>query len=89
MLLEKHHLPKKKKSPDRAFQDWWINHLKRDPIPPGYVIPVLAAMQGHPESPRLWEKHADRILRGIGFKPTVHEPCLYSGLIEGERVLFK
>ena len=75
--------------PDRAFQDWWINHLKRDPIPPGYVIPVLAAMQGHPESPRLWEKHADHILRGIGFKLAVHEPYLYSGLIEGEIVLFK
>ena len=75
--------------PDKAFHEWWTNHKHRDPIPPGYVIPILSAMQGHPESPRLWEKHADKILRDIGLTPTIHEPCLYSGLIHGERVLFK
>ncbi len=42
--------------PDKAFHDWWTLHKKRTPIPKGYVIPVLKAMQGHPESPRLWEK---------------------------------
>ena len=46
-------------------------------------------MQGHPEAPRLWEKHADRILRKCGLTPTTHEPCLYSGLVDGQRVLFK
>jgi hypothetical protein len=45
-------------------------------------------MQGHPESPRLWEKHADEILQDIGLTPTIHEPCLYSGIINGQRVLF-
>ncbi len=45
-------------------------------------------MQGHPKSPRLWEKHADSILREIGLTPTVHEPCLYSSTINGQRVLF-
>jgi hypothetical protein len=75
--------------PDRAFHEWWVNHKKRPPIPGGYVIPILSAMQGHPESPRLWEKHADEILREIGMTPTVHEPCLYSGNINGNRVLLK
>ncbi len=46
-------------------------------------------MKGHPESPRLWEKHADVILRKIGLVPTVHEPCLYSGLIDGKQNVFK
>jgi hypothetical protein len=45
-------------------------------------------MQGHPESPRLWEKHADKILCEIGLTPTVHEPCLYSGTFNSKRVLF-
>ncbi len=45
-------------------------------------------MQGHPESPRLWEKHADEILREIGLTPTIHKPCLYLGSINGKRVLF-
>jgi hypothetical protein len=46
-------------------------------------------MQGHPESPRLWEKHGDAILRDIGLTPTTHEPCLYFGVIDCKRVIFK
>ena len=41
--------------PDRAFNEWWENYKGNPPIPPGHVILVLSAMQGHPESPRLWE----------------------------------
>jgi hypothetical protein len=52
------------------------------------MIPVLSTMQGHPESPRLWEKHADKILCEIGLTPTVHEPCLYSGTSNDQHVLF-
>jgi hypothetical protein len=75
--------------PDKAFYDWWVQHKHCPPIPPGYVIPALSAMQGHPESPRLWEKHADAILRKFGLTPTAHEPCLYSGTIAGKRIIFK
>ena len=73
--------------PDLAFKAWWTVHKGRPPIPPHHVIPILSAMQGHPEAPRLWEKHADRILRAIGLNPTTHEPCLYSGIIDDQRVL--
>ncbi len=73
---------------DKAFCDWWVNHKKRNPIPQGAAIPVLLAMQGHPESPRLWEKHANRILWKIGLFPTSHEPCLYLDIINGQQVLF-
>ena len=75
--------------PDRAFHEWWVNHKQRPPIPDGHVVPILSAMQGHPESPRLWEKHADAILRELGLTPTIHEPCLYSGIINNNRVLLK
>lgn len=71
---------------DRSFREWWV-WKGRSPLPEGYVIPLLSAMQGHPEAPRLWERHIDRILRQIGLVPTVHEPCLYSGVINGKRVL--
>jgi hypothetical protein len=74
--------------PDRAFCEWWVNHKKRLPIPESAVIPILLAMQGHPESPCLWEKHANAILRECGLVPTVHEPCLYSGRIDNKRVIF-
>jgi hypothetical protein len=74
--------------PDKAFMDWW-NARGFPPLLPGQVIPVRRAMQGHPESSRLWEKHIDRIIKKYGFKPTVHEPCLYLGYIRGERCIFK
>jgi hypothetical protein len=49
----------------------------------------MKAMQGHPESSRLWEKHCDKFIRSIGFTPTIREPCLYVGEINGERYIFK
>ncbi|KAL7484123.1 hypothetical protein ACHAW6_012482 [Cyclotella cf. meneghiniana] len=46
-------------------------------------------MQGCPESPRLWEKHIDKILQWYNFILTTHEPCVYLGTNEGICVLFK
>jgi hypothetical protein len=71
------------------IKDWWVQHKKCTPIPTGQVIPVLSAMQGHPESLRLWEKHANAILRELGLTPTVHEPFLYSGNVASKQVIFK
>jgi hypothetical protein len=75
--------------PDRVFYEWWEHHKGLAPIPPGHIILVLSAMQGHPESPCLWEKHAHTILRNLRLTLTVHEPCCYSGVINGNRVIFK
>ncbi len=75
--------------PDKAFHNWWVLHKRRPPILEGRVIPALSAMQGHPESPHLWEKHANAILQGLGLTPTTHEPYLYSGTVSGKRVIFK
>jgi hypothetical protein len=36
--------------PDKAFHDWWINHKKRNPIPPGTVIPSFGDA-GPPQIP--------------------------------------
>ena len=38
---------------------------------------VKKALQGHPESPRLWATLIDKIIREMGFRPCHHEPCLY------------
>lgn len=75
--------------PDKAFREWWVNHTQGPPIPHGHVIPIISAFQGHPEALRLWEKHADRIICECVLTTTVHEPCLYSDVVEGERVLLK
>ena len=47
---------------DDQYQRWSIEHLKRPPIPKGYVLPVQHAIQDHPESSRLWEKHINNVL---------------------------
>jgi hypothetical protein len=52
------------------------------------VIKIHNAIQGHPEAPRLWEKHIDKILKEIRLRPTTHEPCLYCGTYQGHRILF-
>ncbi len=63
---------------DDQFRDWWVNCMKRPPIPEGYVIPIQRALQGHPESPRLWHQHIHNILtKDEGFECCTHEPCLY------------
>ena len=73
--------------PDRALRDWWVHHLKRPPLQPGEVVPCLGAFQGHLETPRLEEKHTDKILRSLKLQPTVHDPCLYAGIVGRKRVL--
>jgi len=74
---------------DDSFRDWWVNHLNKDPIPKECnVVRVNNAIQGHPESPRLWEKHIDRIFKVLGLALAVHEPCIYSGTFNDSRLLF-
>ena len=63
---------------DDQFQEWWTQCLGNERIPDGYVIPILHALQGHPEAPRLWDKYVTKIItEEMGFKATTHEPCLY------------
>ena len=71
---------------DDAFRDWYHKRtgtwLDKD-----MVLPVLRALQGHPEAARLWEEHISGILRELGFKNTTHEKNIYSGTFLGEKVL--
>jgi hypothetical protein len=74
---------------DEAYHDWWVNHLKKELIDPRKtVVRVHNAIQGHLESPRLWEKMIDKLLREISLIPTTHEPCLYHGIYKGQYTLF-
>jgi hypothetical protein len=73
---------------DDQFRNWWTESLGNDPIPQGHVLPVKHAMQGHPEAPRLWEKHIVQILEKLGFASTTHEKCIYQKTVAGHKVLF-
>ena len=71
---------------DEQYREWWKSKGKPE-IPKNHVLPVNHALQGHPESPRLWSKLIDGIIRNhVGLKPTTHEPCLYTGEIDGIKV---
>jgi hypothetical protein len=73
---------------DDQFRDWWENCLGRDPIPRGHVLKVNKALQGHPEAPRLWHKHIDKIMtKELEFQATTHETCLYHKHIGNDLVL--
>ena len=63
---------------DEQFRTWYkTRYPDRKPIPPGYVMRVKKALQGHPESPRLWAQLIDKIIRKLQLKPCAHEPNLY------------
>ena len=63
---------------DEQYREW---HRERNPgaksIPHGHVMRAKRALQGHPESPRLWAKLVDRIIRKLKLTPCTHEPNLY------------
>ena len=60
---------------DDQYADWYLNkygiHVVRR-----MVLPVLHALQGHPEYGALWEKHIAKHLTDLGFKPLKHAPCI-------------
>lgn len=71
---------------DDAYSDWYFDkygiRLAR-----GLVLPVLHALQGHPEAARLWEEHINIILKEFDFKSTTHEKNIYQATIKGVKVL--
>ena len=58
-------------------------------INPSKVLPVLHALQGHPESGKLWESHINSILFSpeLNFKCTKHDRTIYSTTFRGVKVL--
>jgi hypothetical protein len=63
---------------DQQYRDWYQErNPDAPPIPKGYVLPVQGALQGHPESPRLWAQLIDKIILQLNLRPCTHEPCLY------------
>ena len=61
---------------DAAYKNWWYKKTNTT-LEGDYYVKVQHAIQGHPESPRLWQLFIDHILTKIGFRATRHEPCIY------------
>jgi hypothetical protein len=73
---------------DDAYRSWHKKRFGQDVDPRTHVIPVLKALQGHPEAGVLWERMINQILIGeLGFRSTTHERNLYRGSVDGSTVL--
>jgi hypothetical protein len=70
------------------FADWY-QARKGHAVNRSHVIPLLRALQGHPEAGRLWEDHINKILLSpaFGFTNTTHEQNIYQAVIDGVKVL--
>jgi len=64
---------------DDQYADWYKFKFGKT-IDRKQVLPVLRALQGHPESGRLWEHHINGILTKMGFKSTTHDRTIYTTL---------
>jgi len=73
---------------DDAHADWCEHHFKKK-LDRSLVLPVLHALQGHPESGKLWEKHITAVMRSpaFGFKSTTHDKSTHSATFEGTKLL--
>lgn len=72
---------------DDAYADWYRWRFGTD-VDRSKVLPVLHALQGHPESGRLWEEHISAILcsKPFNFRPTTHDRNIYRGDFEGQPI---
>lgn len=61
---------------DEQFRNWYKKRKHKD-LKKGMVMKVKKALQGHPESPRLWMELIDKIIRELGLTPCTHEPNLF------------
>jgi len=76
----------------KQYREWYKSRFPDEPdIADKAVLPVHGALQGHPESPRLWSKLIDAIIKELNLKPCHHELCLYyteNTFGESKQVLF-
>ena len=76
---------------DQPYKDWYKARYPDKPPLKGNVLPVHGALQGHPESARLWAILINNIIKTLDLQPCSHEPCLYFSdnfNNTGKRVLF-
>jgi Reverse transcriptase (RNA-dependent DNA polymerase) len=71
---------------DDAYWEWYLDRHKVK-LDRSKVLPVMHALQGHPESGYLWEQLIDGILHDLGLKNTTHERNLYYGRLNSTPIL--
>ena len=72
---------------DEQYYDWYKYEFG-EALDRRKVLPVKRALQGHPESGKLWEQHINKILTAspLNFKSTTHDKTIYKADFNGETV---
>ena len=65
-------------SVEDAYAEWYKD-VKGVEISKRQVLPIYHALQGHPESGKMWMKLIDNIIiiKQLGFHTTTHDRCIY------------
>ena len=70
-----------------AYLECFKKRFPGRPISRKYVLPVNHALQGHPESGKIWMYFIDNILiKEMRFKTITHNRCIYRKVIDDEAV---
>ncbi len=75
---------------NQQYREWQKTRTGKD-TPKGYVMRVQKALQGHPESARLWAILMDQVIRELNLQPCTHELNLHytsNYANTGKKVLF-
>ena len=72
---------------DDQYFDWYEKKYGKR-LDRKKVLPVLKAIQGHPESGRIWEEYINNILASpeLGFTNTTHDRCIFRATFKGHEV---
>ena len=72
---------------DNQYADWYKSKFGRQ-IDQARALPVMRALQVHPESGKLWEKHINNILFSdeLNFKTTTRDWTIYKTIHKGKIV---
>ena len=70
---------------DDQYSDWYTYRYDVA-IDRRKVLPVLKALQGHPEAGTCWERHINGILAKLRFKSTTYDKTVYSKVDNGKTV---
>ena len=72
---------------NNQYYEWYFHRFGKK-LDQSRVLPVLKALQGHPESGKLWEQHINNILLGptLNFKHTTHDCTIYQTTFNDNKV---
>jgi hypothetical protein len=73
---------------DDAYANWYLFRQGKEGDR-SLVLPVLKALEGHPEAGALWEKHINKILDDFDIVYTTHKRSIYGGKIDRKVVLLR